>query len=161
MRSITILFVAALVTGCATKIPIVRQSDLDAWRDVPVIALDTHSLLLTFPMVRTITESGLEIRIYSERINVSSCHGGGGGVASSLWGTPMSSALFNAYQSCVSRLVGCDGLFYIRDGTVLDAKVVDNTGRCATDESYRPEPGYERFVGRTAGPSSGPVRSTP
>jgi hypothetical protein len=75
VRSITILLVAALVTGCATKI--VRQSDLDAWRGVPVIALDTHSLLLTFPMVRTITESGLEIRIYSERINVSSCHGGG------------------------------------------------------------------------------------
>jgi len=39
MRLIAILLFAVLLTGCAT----VRQSDLDAWVGVPVIALDTHS----------------------------------------------------------------------------------------------------------------------
>ncbi|MDP3281492.1 MAG: hypothetical protein U1D41_16315 [Nitrosomonas sp.] len=58
MRLIAILLFAVLLTGCAT----VRQSDLDAWVGVPVIALDTHSLLLGFPMVKTITDSGIEIR---------------------------------------------------------------------------------------------------
>lgn len=139
MRSITILLVAALLTGCAT----VRQSDLDAWVGVPVIALDTHSLLLAFPMVRTITDSGIEIRIYSEKIGVSSCYGSGLGSASSPWGSTLSYANFNAYQSCVSRVVGCDGIFYIRDGKVIEAKVA---GQCYTDESYRPEPGYEKFL---------------
>jgi|CXWL01.1.fsa_nt_gi hypothetical protein len=141
MRSITILLVTALLAGCAT----VRQSDLDAWVGVPVIALDTHSLLLGFPMVRTITDSGIEIRNYSERIGVSSCNGSGFVSANSSRGNTLSHANFNAYQSCISRVIGCDGIFYIREGKVIEAKVV---GHCYTDESYRPEPGYEKFLNK-------------
>lgn len=131
--------VAVGVAGCAT----VRQSDLDAWVGVPVIALDTHSLLLGYPMIKTITDTGIEIRNYSEKIGVSSCAGGGIGSVNSPRGSALSYANFNSYQSCISRLVGCDGIFYIRDGKVIEAKVV---GRCYTDESYRPEPGYEKFL---------------
>lgn len=139
MRSIAILLFVALIAGCAT----VRQSDLDAWVGVPVIALDTHSLLLGFPMVKTITDSGIEIRNYSEKIGVSSCAGSGFGSVNSPRGGTLSYANFNAHQSCISRLVGCDGIFYIRDGYVIEAKVA---GRCYTDESYRPEPGHEKFM---------------
>ena len=71
--------VAVGVAGCAT----VRQSDLDAWVGVPVIALDTHSLLLGYPMIKTITDTGIEIRNYSEKIGVSSCAGGGIGSVNS------------------------------------------------------------------------------
>ena len=34
---------------------------------------------------------------------------------------------------------------YFRDGKVIEAKVV---GHCYTDESYRPEPGYEKFLNK-------------
>ncbi len=136
-----ILLITVLLTSCAT----VRQSDLDAWAGVPVIALDTHSLLLGYPMIKTFTDTGIEIRIYSEKIGVSSCAGSGFGSANLQRGSTLSSANFTAYQSCTSRLVGCDGIFYIRDGKVIEAKVA---GSCYTDKSYRPEPGYEKFMNK-------------
>lgn len=139
MRSIAILLVAALLTGCAT----VRQSDLDAWVDVPVIALDTHSFFLTLPMVRTVMDSGVEIRVYTNKRGVSNCGGGGFGSANSPQGSTLSYANFNTFQNCTSRMVGCDGIFYIRDGRVIEAKPV---GRCYTNEATRPEKGYERFL---------------
>ena len=94
-------------------------------------------------MVKTMTDGGIEIRNYSEKIGVSSCSGSGFGSANSPRGSTLTYGNFNAYQSCISRLVGCDGIFYIRDGKVIEAKVA---GRCYTDESYRPEPGYEKFL---------------
>ena len=143
MRNLTVtlcLILAVLLgsVGCFT----VRQSDLDAWAGVPVIALDTHSLLLGYPMVKTFTDTGIEIRNYSEKISVSSCAGSGFGSSNSPRGSILSYANFNAYQNCISRVVGCDGIFYIRDGKVIEAKVA---GSCYTDESYRPESGYQKF----------------
>ena len=129
------------LAGCAT----VRQSDLDAWVGVPVVALDTHSLLLGYPMFKTITDTGIEIRIYSEKISVSSCTGSGIGSLNSPRGNFISYANFNSYQNCISRLAGCDGIFYIRDRKVIEAKVA---GSCFTNESYRPEPGYEKFLNK-------------
>lgn len=140
-------FAVALFSGCAIRQ--VRQSDLDAWKDVPVEALDTHSLFLTFPMVKTITESGVEIRVYSNKVGISSCTQNALSTKnSSLSGTGntaqgMSYQNFNAFQNCSSRLVGCDAIFYIRDGKVLEVKPV---GQCYTDETGRPEPGWERFT---------------
>ena len=49
-----------LLTGC------VSQADLDAWKGVPVAALDTHSLFLDMPVERTVTEAGIEIRTYPD-----------------------------------------------------------------------------------------------
>ena len=126
--------VAIGLSGCAS----VHQADLDAWAGVPVVALDTHSLFLTLPMVKTFTDTGVEIRVYSNKQGVSSCAGGGAVASGTL---PLAS--FNSYRSCTSRLVGCDGVFYVRDGTVIEAKPV---GQCYTNASTRPEKGYERFV---------------
>ena len=41
------MFIAVSVAGCA-----VRQPDLDVWVGMPVEALDTHSLFITFPMYK-------------------------------------------------------------------------------------------------------------
>lgn len=136
-----------LFSGCAIRQ--VRQSDLDAWKDVPVEALDTHSLFLTFPMVKTITESGVEIRVYSNKVGISRCAQNAFGTKnSSLSGTGntaqgMSYQNFNLFQNCSSQIVGCDAVFYIRDSKVLEVKAV---GKCYTDETGRPEPGWERFT---------------
>ena len=129
----------ALLSSCAS----VRQSDLDAWINVPVIALDTHSFFLTLPMVKTITESGVEIRVYSNKQGFSMCAGSGFGNANSPKGSSMSYSNFSAFQNCTSKMVGCDGVFYIRDSKVIEAKAV---GRCFTTDATRPEPGYERFL---------------
>lgn len=136
---ISALFLVCFLLGCAA----VRQSNLDAWVDVPVIALDTHSFFLTLPMVRTVTDSGIEIRVYSNKVGVSSCGGSGFGSVNSPQGSALSYANFNAFQNCTSRMVGCDGIFYIRDDKVIEAKPV---GRCYTNEAIRPEKGYERFL---------------
>lgn len=141
MRSLFILLVAGLLTACAT----VHQADLDAWVDVPVIALDTHSFMLTLPMVRTVTDSGVEIRVYSNKRGVSSCGGSGFGAANSQQGSAMSYQNFSAFRNCTSGLIGCDAVFYIRDGKVIEVKAV---GQCYTDERSRPEKGYERFLNK-------------
>ena len=99
---IPLLAVAAL-SSCAT----VRQSDLDAWVNVPAIALDTHSFFLTLPMVKTVTDSGIEIRVYSNKHGFSSCIGSGLANANSPKESTLSYANFSAFQSCTSRIVGC------------------------------------------------------
>lgn len=135
------VFVVLLCPGCAT----VHQSDLDAWVNVPVVALDTHSFFVTLPMVKTITDTGVEIRVYSNKVGISTCGGGAFKTTSSAIGGTMSYANFAAFQNCSSRLAGCDGVFYIRDGRVIEAKPV---GRCYTNETMRPERGYERFMNK-------------
>ena len=69
------LSLAILLSACAGMR--VRQQDLNAWVGVSVEALDTHSLFLTVPMVRTKTESGIEIRNYANGRNFASCSGFG------------------------------------------------------------------------------------
>ncbi len=127
------------LAGCA----VVHQEDLDAWIDVPVVALDTHSFLVTLPMAKTVTESGVEIRVYSNKAGFTNCGGGGFGSINSSPGNSIAYQNFSSFQNCTSKLVGCDGVFYIRDGKVLEAKAV---GRCYTNEKSRPEKGYERFI---------------
>lgn len=148
MKKIMLLcFTVVLFSGCAIRQ--VRQSDLETWKGVPVEALDTHSLFLTVPMVKTVTESGVEIRNYVNKVGISSCAQNAFGTKNSnVFGMSntaqvMSYANFNSFQNCSSQMVGCDNIFYIRDGKVLEYKPV---GRCYTDDSVRPEPGWERFL---------------
>jgi len=126
------LLVISLLTSCAALIG-VRQSDLDSWVDVPVLALDTQSFFLTVPMVKTTTDSGIEIRNYVNKRAIGFC--GGSGV--------LSYSNFNAFQSCSARMAGCDNIFYIRDGKVIEYKPV---GNCYTNEMVRPEKGWEKFL---------------
>jgi hypothetical protein len=139
-RIILLLICTTLISGCAFRT--VRQVDVDTWKDVPVTALDTHSKFLTVPMVKTITDQGIEIRNYVNKAAFSSCGGNTAGTVARS-GFAMSYANFSSFQSCASRMVGCDNIFYIRDGKVIEYKPV---GRCYTDETVQPEKGWERFT---------------
>ena len=124
--------ITGLLTSCA-PVKQVRQQDLDAWKGVSVEALDTQSFFLTLPMIKTTTESGVEIRVYPNKTMIGSC---------GRLGTVSYSA-FQSFQTCSSQLVGCDNIFYIRDKKIIEYKPV---GRCWTDESIAPESNYQRFM---------------
>jgi hypothetical protein len=117
------------IFGCGS----VRQQDLDAWVGVPVEALDTQSFFLTLPMIKTVTDSGVEIRVYPNKRAIGGCGSFGS----------VSYATFQSFQSCSAQLVGCDSIFYIKNKKIIEYKVV---GQCKTDERVRPEPNYERFM---------------
>lgn len=129
--------VILLVVSCAT-VKTVRQQDLDAWVGMPVEALDTHSLFITLPMVRTITSSGIEVRDYVNKRNIGRCFGSGGVNAY----PSMSYAAYNSFTACSGGLVGCDNIFYIKDGVVVEYAP---TGRCYTDDTVRPQSRYQRL----------------
>ncbi len=122
----------------------VRQADLDSWVGVPVEALDLHSFWMTIPMVKTITDSGIEIRIYVNKKNVESCFKNAG-INISIYNT-MNYANFISFQNCISGSVGCDNIFYIKAGKVLEYVPV---GKCYTDEFVRPEERYKRLLEKT------------
>jgi hypothetical protein len=123
-----------LFTACAGLT--VRKQDLDAWVGVPVEALDTHSLFLTVPMVRTKSDSGIEIRNYANGRNMSSCSGTGSAYVAGKW------VQGNAFSNCTSGWQGCNNVFYIRDGKVLEYAP---TGQCYTNESVQPQERYKRL----------------
>ena len=123
-----------LLSSCAGVA--VRKQDLEAWVGVPVEALDTHSLFLTVPMVRTKTESGIEIRNYANGRNMSSCSGSGSTYVSGKW------IQGNAFSNCSSGWQGCNNIFYIRDGKVIEYAP---TGQCYTNESVQPQERYNRL----------------
>jgi len=125
--------IAVVLVACAT----VRQQDLDTWVGMPVEALDTHSLFLTVPMVRTKTESGIEIRNYANGRNFGSCSGFGSANAAGSWVNA------NAFSTCSSGWVGCNNIFYIKDGKVIEYAP---TGRCFTDERVQPQARYQRLM---------------
>lgn len=137
-RSITSLIVVTLLLSACGSM--VRQQDLNAWVGMPVEALDTHSFFLTVPMVRTRTDSGIEIRNYANGRNFSGCSGYGSANAVGSWVNA------NAFSTCTSGWVGCNNLFYIKDGKVLEYAP---TGRCKTDETVVPQQRYLRL--RSAG----------
>lgn len=144
MTKISIIFcgtIALLVSGCMS----VRQQDLDAWVGKPVEALDTHSLFLTLPMVKTVTDSGIEIRDYVNKRAISQCAGSGfgNGSTNSNGTQTLSYANFNAFHNCTSGMVGCDNIFYIKNKKIIEYKPV---GRCYTNEATQPEATYLNLV---------------
>ena len=129
-KIIFLITLAMFIHGCAGKV--FRQEDLDSWVGVSVEELDTHSLFLTLPVAKTITDSGVEVRVYSNKKNMSSCFDTG-----NIDGKAYSNdATFTAIQNCSSRIVGCDNIFYIKDKMVVEYKPV---GQCYTDETVQPE----------------------
>lgn len=130
----TFLSTAIVLSACSGMV--VRQQDLDAWVGMPVEALDTHSLFLTVPMVRTRTESGIEIRNYANGRNFGSCSGFGSANAAGSWVNA------NAFSNCTSGWVGCNNIFYIKDGKVIEYAP---TGHCYTNETVQPQERYKRL----------------
>ena len=117
------------LTGCT-----VRQKDLDAWVGQPVEALDTQTFFLTLPMVKTITQSGVEIRNYINGRNIGSCFGSG-----YISGATYNSANYNTFANCVSRFQACNNIFYIKNGIVIEYAPTGSGGmRCFTDDSVLP-----------------------
>lgn len=136
MKKFTILAAVTLaLTGCGSIL--VRQSDLDSWPGMPVEALDTHSLFITIPMFKTLTESGIEIRNYANGADSESCYSSGSGSAS---GKYLSASSFT---NCTRNRVVCNNIFYIKDGKVLEYAP---TGRCYTDETVRPQRRYHDLM---------------
>lgn len=121
-----VVVLAVLIAGCAT----VRQSDLDAWVDMPVEALDTHPLFVTLPVVVTKTAGGVEVRNYANGMDVSRCSGQARASGSRRYVTA------DAFSNCTHDRVVCNNIFYIRDGRVLEYAP---TGRCYTDSTVRPQ----------------------
>ena len=140
MTRYPIILMAALSVLLTACVAMVRQQDLDAWVGMPVDALDTHSFFLTVPMVRTKTDSGIEIRNYANGRNFSGCSGYGSANAVGSWVNA------NAFSTCTSGWVGCNNLFYIKDGKVLEYAP---TGRCKTDETVVPQQRYLRLRSST------------
>jgi len=117
-KIISLITFALFLNGCASMT--VRQEDINAWVGVSVERLDTHSLFLTLPVAKTITDSGVEVRVYSNKQNFSSCFDSG-----NIDGKTYSNdASFSAIQNCSSQLRGCDNIFYIKDKKVLEYKPV-------------------------------------
>lgn len=131
MRFISLL--AVLMAGCA----MVREQDLSAWVGVPAAALDTHSFFLTLPMIRTVTDAGIEVRNYPNKRNIGNCFGGITG------GTTVSPAVYSAFSVCSGQVTGCDNIFYLKNGVVVEYVPV---GACRTDERVQPEPRYKRLT---------------
>jgi len=134
MPRVLLLLLVVSLSACAGLL--VRQQDLDAWVGMPVEALDTHSLFLTVPMIRTRTESGIEIRNYANGKTILSCSGYGNAAASGGW------VQASAFSNCASGWQGCNNIFYIRDGKVLEYAP---TGNCYTNASVQPEARFTRL----------------
>jgi hypothetical protein len=134
VRALILSVVALTLVGCGL---LVRQQDLDAWAGAPVEALDTHSFFLTLPMVRTKTESGIEVRNYANFREISDCVSAGSAQARGQFVSG------SAFSTCSSTRVGCNNLFYIRDGKVLEYVP---RGQCRTSEMVQPEARYRRLA---------------
>src|SRR6266545_2890104 len=105
------LLVPSLMTvGCAT----VRQADLDAWVGQPVLALETHPIFLTIPVVKTQASDGTEIWNYVNGANLGQCSGGG-----SIFGSRVDYATYSKFSTCVQRFAACNNIFFMRDGKVV------------------------------------------
>jgi hypothetical protein len=137
----SLIIVFVLLCGCGATRG-VRQSDLDLWVGVPVVALDTQSFFLTLPMIKTATDTGVEIRDYVNKRNISGCYQSSFGNVTTPANT-VTYAYFNRFQQCSSAIVGCDNIFYIRDGKVIEYRP---TGRCYTDETVQPQAGWKKFL---------------
>lgn len=132
MNKAAFLFLVATSTicGCAT----VRQADLDAWVGQPVLALETHPIFLTVPVVKTQASDGTEIWNYVNGANLGQCSGGG-----SIYSGTVDYATYSKFSSCVQRFAACNNIFFIKDGRVVKYTPIGTGGaRCYTTEQLQP-----------------------
>jgi hypothetical protein len=129
-RTYSALLLFLTVAGCAT----VHQEDLDVWVGHPVLDLDKHPILLTFPVVRTTAADGTEIRDYVNGRSVAQCSGGG-----SVFAGQVSMATYSGFTNCMQQFAACHGIFYIKNGVIDHVSAIGTGGlRCYTDASMRP-----------------------
>lgn len=118
-----IMFIlVALITSCAHKG--VRQADLDSWKGVDLIELETHQLFSTIPLQKSELSDGTTLYNYSNSgskkmptncftnaYGYTSCSGGG------------------------TKTTTCSNQFFVKDKKVLSYRAL---GKCYTDCSVRP-----------------------
>ncbi len=112
------LVTTAMLSACGT----VRKQDLDLWVGVPVEALDTHTFVLTLPVSKTFTATGIEVRNYVNGGETENC-------------------TYNKYTglNCSKDTIACNNIFFIKDGKVIEYAP---TGHCMTDERVVPQARY-------------------
>ena len=132
---------AAIALGCIGVLSLsgcagVRQQDVDAWVDQPVIELERHPFLVSIPLVKTKLSDGSEIWNYVNGRNISGCSGSLGGAS---FGGYTSYQNYNAFMSCVGGFAACNNIFYVRSGRVERYTPVGTGGaRCYTNENIQP-----------------------
>jgi len=131
MKKLTVLFFF-LISSCSSIL--INQEVVQSWTNIPVSELDTHSWFLTVPMIKTITDDGLEIRNYRNGQTFSQCTGSGGGSGTVTGNTVNVST--STFQNCLSGEVACNNMFYIKDNIVLEYTLV---GNCRTANYLKPE----------------------
>jgi hypothetical protein len=122
MRYIFVLQILILFLGCSTTS---KQTISESWKGLPTVALDTHSYWVTIPMKRVFTADGTEMRFYIDSGNFTYCSGG------------------RRSYSCLSELVTCNNIFYIKNGFV---QKYEPAGSCYTKEVQLPEGNFLRPV---------------
>ena len=125
---LTALLLCHALSGCADNKE-VHRFELISWNGVAVEELDNHYMFSKIHMVKTLTDTGIEIRDYMNKPGINSCDKYG------LVNGYMSFSDFMAFKGCTSLLTGCDNNFYIRNGKVIKFEPV---GNCYTDEFSRP-----------------------
>jgi hypothetical protein len=113
----------------------VRQQDLDSWVGEPVSSLELHPIFITIPVVKTKASDGTEIWNYVNGANSNSCSAG-----SDIFSGYADMASYNTFANCMSRVMACNNIFYIKDGLVMRYVAVGTGGaRCYTNEAAQPE----------------------
>jgi len=135
----TVKLIGALVVlflgACAPSLS-VRQQDLDAWVGQPVAALDTQPFFLTLPMVKTVTDSGIEIRNYVNGANIATCIDTGNAMS---YNYMVDYVNYTEMTNCMSQFSACNNIFYIKDGKILEyAPTPSGNMRCYTTEQVLP-----------------------
>ena len=87
------------------------------------------SYFLTFPVVRTTTTDGTEIRDYVNGKTVAQCSGGGGGT---VFSGQVSLATYNNFSTCMQNFAACHAIFYIKNGVVQSLSAIRRAARGAT-----------------------------
>lgn len=129
MKKLIAVIALLTISGC------VRQVDLDSWVGQPVIALETHPIFLSIPVVKTQASDGTEIWNYVNSVNIGHCSGGG-----SIYGGLVDYGTYTAYSNCVQRAGACNNIFFIRDGKIIKYTPIGSGGvRCYTTKKLQPE----------------------
>ena len=129
-KVIVVVTLCLALLGCVS----VRQPDLDARVGQPVVALETHPVFLTMPVVRTVASDGIEIRNYVNGRNVGQCVGSG-----NIFSSSVDFATFSNFSRCMQSFAACNNIFYVKSGTVVQYTPIGSGGaRCYTDERLRP-----------------------
>lgn len=129
-RALVCIPALLLSAGCAMLG--VRQADLDAWVGQPIIALETHPMFLTIPVVKTVASDGTQIWNYVNGKEFGQCSTSGSGL--------LSTSAYSQVTTCMQNKMACNNIFFINDGKVLRYTPVGSGGaRCITNDSTRPQ----------------------